>query len=123
MDAAAALAELSELSAQVEAAAVLREGAVEAAIGNPEQVERLVRAADGLLAAAAGLRPGGPEVDRVEVVLPEGGVFVVRAGGRTAVATTVPEPTAGLVLYDLRTCLRRIEADPAPKRRRKKADA
>jgi hypothetical protein len=123
MDAEAALAELSELSAQVETAAVLRDGAVEALVGDAAQGERLSRAAESLLAAAAGLRPGGPDVERVEVVLPEGGVFVVRAGGRTAIGTTVPEPTAGLVLYDLRTCLRRISDDPPPKRRRKKADA
>ena len=123
MDAAAALKELSELSAQIEAAAVLRDGAVEATVGNTDVAERVARAADGLLATAAAVRPGGPEVERVEVVVPDGGVFVVRAGSRTVVAATVPEPTAGLVLYDLRTCLRRIEDEPAPKRRRKKADA
>ena len=122
MDAQAALTELSELSAQVETAVVLRAGAVEGSLGQPDAVERLARAADALLGAAAGGRPGGPEVERVEVVLPVGGVFVVRDSERVAAATTVPEPTAGLVLYDLRTCLRRIE-DTAPKRRRKKADA
>ena len=122
MDAQAALAELSELSAQVENAVVLRAGAVEGSIGQPEAIGRLAEATDGLLAAAAAVRPGGPDVERVEVVLPAGGVFIVRHGDRVAAATTVPEPTAGLVLYDLRTCLRRIE-EPAPKRRRKKTDA
>jgi predicted regulator of Ras-like GTPase activity (Roadblock/LC7/MglB family) len=122
MDAAAALAELAELSAQVEAAAVLRDGAVEATVGNADLADRVARAADGLLAAAEAVRPGGPEIERIEIVLPDGGVFVVRAGARTVVAATVPEPTAGLVLYDLRTCLRRIVDKPAPKRRRKKAD-
>jgi predicted regulator of Ras-like GTPase activity (Roadblock/LC7/MglB family) len=122
MDAAAALAELAELSAQVEAAAVLRDGAVEATVGNAGLADRVARAADGLLAAAEAVRPGGPEIERIEIVLPDGGVFVVRAGARTVVAATVPEPTAGLVLYDLRTCLRRIVDKPAPKRRRKKAD-
>ena len=122
MDAQEALAELSELSAQVENAVVLRGDSVEGSLGRPDAVERLARAVDGLLAAAAAVRLGGPEVERVEVVLPAGGVFVVRDGDRVAAATTVPEPTAGLVLYDLRTCLRRIE-EPAPKRRRKKTDA
>ena len=106
----------------MENAVVLRGDSVEGSLGRPDAVERLARAADGLLAAAAAVRPGGPEVERVEVVLPAGGVFVVRDGDRVAAATTVPEPTAGLVLYDLRTCLRRIE-EPAPKRRRKKTDA
>jgi hypothetical protein len=121
MDAQAALAELAELSAQVEAAAVVRAGTVEAGIGDAGAVERLARAADELFAAAGGVRPGGPDLERVEVVVPEGGVFAVRDGERVAVAATVTEPTPGLVLYDLRTCLRRI-AEPAPKRRRKKAD-
>lgn len=123
MDAAAALAELAELSTQVEAAAVLRDGAVEATVGNADLADRVARAADGLLAAAEAVRPGGPEIERIEIVVADGGVFVVRSGPRTVVAATVPEPTAGLVLYDLRTCLRRIEDPPAPKRRRKKADS
>jgi hypothetical protein len=122
MDARAALAELAELSAQVEAAAVVRGGTVEAEIGRAGAAARLARAADELFTAAAGVRPGGPEVERVEVVLAEGGVFAVRDGERVAVAATVPSPTPGLVLYDLRTCLRRITEEPAPKRRRKKAD-
>jgi hypothetical protein len=124
MDAEAALAELAELSAQVAAAAIVRGGAVEAGLGDPGLVERLARAADELLGAAAGVRRGGPDVERVEVVLPEGGVFAVRGGERVAVAATVPEPTPGLVLYDLRTCLRRIDdAPPTRKRRRRKADS
>lgn len=121
MDAQAALAELAELSAQVEAAAVVRGGVVEAGIGDARAVERLARAADELFAAAGGLRPGGPELERVEVVISEGGVFAVRDGERVAVAATVTEPTPGLVLYDLRTCLRRIAEEPPAKRRRKTA--
>ena len=49
-------------------------------------------------------------------------MFVVRDGGRTIAATTGPAPTAGLVLYDLRTCLRQLadgESDPPKKRRRR----
>jgi predicted regulator of Ras-like GTPase activity (Roadblock/LC7/MglB family) len=123
MDAAAALAELAELSTQVEAAAILRDGAVEATVGNADLAGRVARAAEDVLAAAEAVRPGGPEIERIEIVVPNGGVFVVRSGARTVVAATVPEPTAGLVLYDLRTCLRRIVDPPAPKRRGKKVDA
>ena len=125
MDARGALSELAELSAQIEAAAIVRAGEVEGELGDPALVARLVRAADELFGAAADVRPGGAEVERVEVVLPEGGVFAVRGGERVAVAATVPEPTPGLVLYDLRTCLRRIDDEPAPapKRRRRKPDA
>ena len=55
---------------------------------------------------------------RVEVELAHGAVFVVSEGGRTIAATTGPEPTTGLVVYDLRTCLQSIE-EAKPKRQRK----
>ncbi len=113
-----ALAELTELSSQVEDAAILGEtGFVLASTGVPERGEQLARVAAELLAAAADVRTGGPEVTRVDVALPEGSVFVVREGSRTAVATTVPRPTAGLVVYDLRTALRRVGEQAAPPKR------
>ena len=62
---------------------------------------------------------------RVEVELEEGALFVLREGGRTIAAVTGPQPTAGLVVYDLRTCLERITEPDKPKRRSraKAADA
>jgi hypothetical protein len=48
-------------------------------------------------------------------------VFVVRDGERTIAATTTPEPTVGLVFYDLKTCLRSIDDPPAPAPQRKAA--
>jgi len=33
-------------------------------------------------------------------------------------ATTTPEPTVGLVFYDLKSCLREADAGEKPKRRR-----
>ena len=59
------------------------------------------------------------EVTRVEVELAGGGFFVLRDGGRAIAATTRPGATAGLVVYDLRTCLQQID-EPKPKRRRAK---
>lgn len=111
MDAKAALDELTELSTQVQAAVVsATEGAVVGStLADAARAEALARAGADALAAAADVRPGGPDVTRVEVALPEGHLFVVREGGRTIAATTVPEPTSGLVLYDLRTVLRRLE--------------
>ena len=35
---------------------------------------------------------------------------VLRDGGRTIGAATTPEPTVGLVFYDLRSCLRALES-------------
>jgi hypothetical protein len=109
-----ALAELTDLSSQVEAVAILGpDGGVEAAT-DAALAPRLADVAGELLATAANVRAEGPEVTRVEVALPEASVFVVREAGRSAVAVTIREPTAGLVLYDLRTCLRRIESPSPP---------
>ena len=122
-----ALVELIDLSSQIEDVAILGEsGFVLASSGAPERGEQLARIAAELLAAAGGVRPSG-EISRVEVTLGSSSVFVVSEGGRTAVATTVPEPTAGLVVYDLRTALRRLDEEPARKpskpRKRQSPDA
>ena len=126
MDAAAALADLTQVSSQIEAAAVFDESG--ALLGStPADDTRgqgLVEGARNLLAAAVAVRrEGGPTVVRIEVALGSGSVFVISEGPLAIVAITAPEPTSGLVVYDLRTCLRAVAA-PAekPKRRRKKAD-
>jgi hypothetical protein len=116
MDADQALSELGELSSQVERAVVLdADGAALATLPADDPADGLVRAALDAIAAASELHAS--DVTSVEVELDEGGLFVLREEGRTIAATTGPDPTAGLVVYDLRTCLRRIEA-PKPKRRR-----
>jgi len=119
MDASQALAELRELSAQIASAVVLgADGAVLASTSEDSgATERLAGSARDLITAAGELGVDGREVTRVEVELAEGGLFVISEGGRTIAATTGPEPTSGLVVYDLRTCLRSID-EPAPKRRR-----
>ena len=43
-------------------------------------------------------------------------MFVVREGKRRIAATTAPDPTTGLVFYDLKSALH--GSAPAPKRRR-----
>ena len=104
-----ALAELLTLSSQIVDVAILGgSGFVLASSGTPERGEELARIAAELLAAAADVRPGG-DIARIEVGLEGGSVFVVTEGGRSAVARTVPEPTAGLVVYDLRTALHRLD--------------
>jgi hypothetical protein len=119
VDAAQALAELKELSSQVERAVVLRgDGSILAATEDGAAAESLARAALELVAAAFELRSAPEAVTRVEVELGDGAVFVLTEGGRTIAATTGPQPTAGLVVYDLRTCLHSIE-EAKPKRQRK----
>lgn len=119
MDAAQALAELTELSSQVQRAVVLDpNGAV---LGSTHDdtagAQALAQAALDLVAAAGELHASPGQVTRAEVELAEGSLFVLREGGKTIAATTGPRPTAGLVAYDLRTCLQRIEEEK-PKRRR-----
>ena len=123
MDAAQALAELVELSSQVERAVVLRaDGSVLATTPEGDAAAATVaRAALDVLATAFELRSTPQEVTRVEVELEEGALFVLREGGRTIAAVTGPQPTAGLVAYDLRTCLERIEPDKPKRRSRAKA--
>jgi predicted regulator of Ras-like GTPase activity (Roadblock/LC7/MglB family) len=117
MDAAQAIADLTEISPQVRDVVVISpDGA--AAGSNLTDDAAAARLADGakrLVEAAEALRPG---VSQLEAATLAGSVFVVRDGDRLIAATTTPEPTVGLVFYDLKTCLRAIEAAPAPARRR-----
>lgn len=113
MDASAALSELVALSTQVvEAVVTTPEGAVEAARAEDERARRLAATGAELLAQASSLRPE-VAVERVHVDLERGSLVAVSDGRRTIVARTVPEPTAGLVAFDLRTALRRIAEDDA----------
>lgn len=119
MDAAQAIADLTEISPQVrDVAAVGSDGAVLGSnLPDEDAAARLVERAGRLLSAAEELRPG---VAQIEAATVGGSVFVVRDGERLIVATTTPEPTVGLVFYDLKTCLRSIE-DPKPKPKKRPA--
>jgi predicted regulator of Ras-like GTPase activity (Roadblock/LC7/MglB family) len=123
VDVAQALDELAELSSQITGAVVLDDagGILGASLADEGSAERLAASARELLAAAGELHADS-EPTRVEVELAEGAVFVLREHGRTIAATTGSEPTAGLVVYDLRTCLQRMD-EPKPKRRTRKPKA
>jgi predicted regulator of Ras-like GTPase activity (Roadblock/LC7/MglB family) len=122
MDAATALADLTEISSQVEAAVVLDDGGavVGSTLADSERGERLARAAVDLLGAAdERFQSGSRTLTQLEAALQEGSIFVVREEGLSIAATTSPEPTSGLVFYDLKTCLRSLaEAKPARAKRR-----
>jgi predicted regulator of Ras-like GTPase activity (Roadblock/LC7/MglB family) len=123
MDAAQALADLTEISSQIQAAVLLEpDGAVAAStLADEARVDAFARAARELVTAAEQVRSlGGESLTQLEVATGEGSVFVVRDGGRTIAATTSPEPTVGLVFYDLKSCLRSAAAEdqtaePEPK--------
>jgi predicted regulator of Ras-like GTPase activity (Roadblock/LC7/MglB family) len=126
MDAASALADLTEISSQVESAVVLGEnGSVLAStLVDDEVAERIGRAGVDLLSGAREHVPAeARELIQVEAALREGSLFVLRGDGRTIVATTSASPSSGLVFYDLKTCLRALAQgeDPAPKPKRKPA--
>jgi predicted regulator of Ras-like GTPase activity (Roadblock/LC7/MglB family) len=117
MDAAQAIGDLTEISPQVRHVVVLGADGAPGGSNLPDDAsaQRLADGARRLLEAAEELRP---EVAQLEAATPAGSVFVVRDGDRVIAATTTPEPTVGLVFYDLKTCLRSIEAEaPKPKRR------
>jgi predicted regulator of Ras-like GTPase activity (Roadblock/LC7/MglB family) len=131
MDTSSALADLSEISSQIEAAVVFGpDGAVlGSTVSDEARSQRLARAALDLVAAAADAgTPTDRRLTQIEASLREGSVFVVSGEERGIAAATTPEPTSGLVFYDLRTCLRSLENDadePAaakPARRKKKED-
>ena len=117
MDAAQALADLTEISSQVEGAVLFDEsGEVAGSTLPAPAAEALARAASELLERAAALGKG--EVTQVEASTPAGSVFVVREGSRRIAATTLPDPTTGLVLFDLKSALRGSSAEEKPRRRR-----
>jgi predicted regulator of Ras-like GTPase activity (Roadblock/LC7/MglB family) len=115
---AQALADLTEISSQIESAVAFdREGTVLASTVDDERARTLASAALELLRAAEQRGADGKELAQLDVALQDGSVFVVRDGERLIAATTTPEPTAGLVFYDLKSALRGLGQEPAkPKR-------
>jgi predicted regulator of Ras-like GTPase activity (Roadblock/LC7/MglB family) len=127
MDAAQALADLTEISSQIHAAVVFDDtGAVAGAtLPDEARAEELARRAAELLRHAERLRGETAQPTQLEVATSDGSVFVVRQNERRIVATTGPQPTTGLVFYDLKSALRQIEQKPstAPRKRRAPAKA
>jgi predicted regulator of Ras-like GTPase activity (Roadblock/LC7/MglB family) len=121
MDASQAIADLTEVSSQIRTVALFDRGGKVAAssLGDAKAADRFARAALDLLAAADELRPGGggEALAQLEAETLDGSVFVVRDGDRLIAATAGPDPTVGLVFYDLKTCLRAAaEEKPARKK-------
>jgi predicted regulator of Ras-like GTPase activity (Roadblock/LC7/MglB family) len=124
---AQALADLTEISTQVEAAVVFdREGTVVGSTVDDDRAGRLAEAALELVRAAEEAATG-KDIVQLDVALADGSVFVAADGDRLIAATTGRDPTVGLVFYDLKSCLRGLAEEPqkpTPRRRttRKKAD-
>jgi predicted regulator of Ras-like GTPase activity (Roadblock/LC7/MglB family) len=136
MDAAQALADLTEISSEVTQVVILdRDGSLLATtVADDDRAGRLAAAITRLVEEAERLAQarGLGQLAQLEASTLEGSVFAVRREGRLIAATTRPDPTVGLVFYDLKHCLGSIEEAPvdpaaadrpeAPPRRRRKAD-
>jgi predicted regulator of Ras-like GTPase activity (Roadblock/LC7/MglB family) len=111
VDPAAAIAELRELSTQIQTIVVCgRNGALLSASVQDSAAARIAEAAVSLADGADQVRAdlGREALAQLQAATPGGSVFVVCDGDRMAVATTGSDPTVGLVFYDLKTLLRQI---------------
>ena len=119
MDAAQALADLTEISAQIEAAVLAdHDGSVVAStLADDAAAKSFAEAAAELLSAADEVRtePGSDPLVQVEGASLDGSVFVARDDRHLVAAVTKPRPTVGLVFYDLKTCLRMLEREEEAK--------
>jgi predicted regulator of Ras-like GTPase activity (Roadblock/LC7/MglB family) len=117
MDPNTAIRELKDLSTQIEAVVLTSaDGSSLASTLSEERSARVARLATDLVSRADGVRSdlGREALAQLQAATPDGSVFVVLDSGRLAVATTGPDPTVGLVFYDLKTLLRQV-ADGAVK--------
>lgn len=122
MDAQQALADLTEISSQIEAAVVFDDK--NKVVGSTLPAgDALAQSAADLLAAADEVRTGGSPLTQLEIATAEGSVFIVRDAKLTIAATTAPAPTVGLVFYDLKSALRSVKPKPKPRPRAKPAAA
>jgi len=114
VDAAQALADLTEISAQIEAAVIASPDGAALASTSPD-------GAGAALARAAAevLREAGDRAVAVEAATGEGSLFAARDATHVVAAVTGRGVPSGLVLYDLRTCLRRLAEEPEPPKRKR----
>jgi len=113
MDAQQALADLTEISSQIQAAVVFDDkGKVAASTLDENRAGGLAEGAGRLLEHAQGVKAGDGGVTQLEAATQEGSVFVVAEGKTRIAATTAPDPTVGLVFYDLKSALRSIAVKP-----------
>jgi predicted regulator of Ras-like GTPase activity (Roadblock/LC7/MglB family) len=112
VDAAEALRDLTEISSQIEAAVlVTSEGQTLAStLDDDGAAERLSQAVRSLVDAAASAA-GERTLVQLEAATSGGSLFVVCDDERIVAAVTKPEPTAGLVFFDLKSCLRAAAAE------------
>ena len=116
MDAAESLADLKQISTQIDRAVIVRaDGSVAGStVADDALSGSIAEAGVRLWDAADRARRdlGRPQLSQLEVATGEGSVFAVRDEDFLIVASTPPEPTVGLIFYDLKTCLRNLREQP-----------
>jgi len=114
MEAQAAVARLKEVSRHVESAVIFdADGEPLGATSGADRAARIAARASRILGFVDEVE-GDTLVTQVEAATAGGSLFVVREGNTAIAATTAPTPVIGLVMYDLRTCLRSLAQERAP---------
>jgi predicted regulator of Ras-like GTPase activity (Roadblock/LC7/MglB family) len=110
-----ALADLTEISSQIQVAVVFDEHGkvVASTLDDASRASQLANAATELLRTAREVKPGST-LTQCEVATTEGSLFVVRDGETCIAATTGGNPTVGLVFYDLKSTLRNLKKEEEP---------
>ena len=117
-DGKTALGELKEISSQIESAVLFGvDGAVVASTLPDPRAKQVAASAKALFEEAGRAATG--DLTHLEASTGDGSLFIVREGDLLVAASTAAEPTAGLVFYDLKACLRRATEKPKPKPRAK----
>ena len=111
-----ALADLVEISTQIETA-ILIDGSgnvLASTLADDAQARDLAQTARRLLSEADAARPDpDKELVQLEAATRQGSVFIVRDDVNCAMATTATGATVGLVFYDLKSCLRSLADETA----------
>jgi predicted regulator of Ras-like GTPase activity (Roadblock/LC7/MglB family) len=112
VDAADALRDLTEISSQIEAAVLVTSDGktLASTLGDDSATERLSQAVRSLVEATTDAAENRTLV-QLEAATAGGSLFVARDDERIVAAVTKPEPTAGLVFFDLKSCLRAAAAE------------
>jgi predicted regulator of Ras-like GTPase activity (Roadblock/LC7/MglB family) len=115
MNAEQALADLTEISSQIQAAVVFDEQGkvVGSTLDDASRAGQLASAATELLRSAKEVKPGST-LTQFEIATTEGSLFVVRDDDTYIAATTGGNPTVGLVFYDLKSTLRNLKKQEEP---------
>ena len=110
-----ALADLTEISSQIEGAVVFdtERKVIGSTLADQSRAGQLASAAGELWRSAQEVKPGSTPT-QLEVATTEGSLFVVRDDETYIAATTGGNPTVGLVFYDLKSTLRNLKREPEP---------